>query len=622
MLAAPATAGAVDICVKREGCTPAHTHTTLAAGLADAATGAPSRDRVLLGAGEFPGTINQMIGSEVELVGAGRDQTVLTGQASGASQVLGSNVARVTIRDLAVRIPGATDVGLYLTGTESTIERVDVTSAEAGETNAVGLQLLSDGGVVRDSSALLPVAAQTIGAIMGSATAGGAASRGERLRLRGGTGFYTTDNSLLRTSEVTGTRAIWFVAGAARLQSVLARTVTGGPVPSAGVYAVQGAGENTLDASHVTLLNEGVDAAQAVRAIYAGACDTGAGSMTVRLRNSATIDYQVRLFRQGCAEDVPASCDVPATRSANVVFDRSHFTNPAIGASGGGCFRETFSTFGTPGVVSTVDPRPQAGSPLVDTGAPGPLVGDESEVDAAGKPRLVDGDGSGSLQRDRGAFEYQRRPPVVETSATPGAAPLGTLMRFNAVASDPDGEAVSLSWTFDDAATAQGATVEKVFANTGTHSATVTATDPAGLTAARAQAVEVTAPPAEPLPDTTAPVFGLPKGPLAVDARGRVGIRLTCSEATTGSLTAATARRLRISRRAKLRVLELGRTAFGCPAAGARTVRITLSKPALRYLKRVRRLPVVLRVTGRDNEGNSAQPVRRTVSFRAPAVKR
>jgi hypothetical protein len=56
---------------------------------------------------------------------------------------------------------------------------------------------------------------------------------------------------------------------------------------------------------------------------------------------------------------------------------------------------------------------------------------------------------------------------------------------FEAHATDPDGDAVTISWTFDDGTTATGEAPAKVWDAPGTHTATVTATDATGLTYVR-----------------------------------------------------------------------------------------------------------------------------------------
>jgi hypothetical protein len=122
-------------------------------------------------------------------------------------------------------------------------------------------------------------------------------------------------------------------------------------------------------------------------------------------------------------------------------------------------------------------------SPLVDAGNPVALL---PTLDLARLPRPVG-------RRDVGAFEYQRQPPAVSATAGPGSLATGAPVTFTASASDPDpGDSpLAYSWQFDDGGTATGPTVTHSFATAGTHSGTVTVTDPAGVAASATASVQV-----------------------------------------------------------------------------------------------------------------------------------
>jgi hypothetical protein len=124
------------------------------------------------------------------------------------------------------------------------------------------------------------------------------------------------------------------------------------------------------------------------------------------------------------------------------------------------------------------------GSPSIDRGDDAPLGSGEPTTDLAGEPRVADGDGAGGPRADMGAFEYQRRPPVVNASASPTSQAIGLPFSFKASATDPDpGDTLGFAWSFDEGGTASTADVSHSFTTPGAHMGTVTVTDPAGLTA-------------------------------------------------------------------------------------------------------------------------------------------
>jgi hypothetical protein len=152
------------------------------------------------------------------------------------------------------------------------------------------------------------------------------------------------------------------------------------------------------------------------------------------------------------------------------------------------------------------------GSPAIDAG--GATCNAPCQAsDLDGLTRPIDGDGNGTATRDMGAFEYGRRAPSVTAAATPPTGLTGAPFELTAAGSDPDEDALSYAWAFDDGTGAGGAVVSHVFATPGPHTATVTVTDPTGLTATASIGVvaltppptTTTPPPPPPPPDKTAP---------------------------------------------------------------------------------------------------------------------
>ena len=83
------------------------------------------------------------------------------------------------------------------------------------------------------------------------------------------------------------------------------------------------------------------------------------------------------------------------------------------------------------------------------------------------------------------------QPPTVQIAATPrsGTAPLK--VRFTSAARDPEGKAVSTVWDFGDGSKAGGPSISHTYRSPGTYTATVTVTDPGGLTASASLQIKV-----------------------------------------------------------------------------------------------------------------------------------
>jgi hypothetical protein len=143
--------------------------------------------------------------------------------------------------------------------------------------------------------------------------------------------------------------------------------------------------------------------------------------------------------------------------------------------------------------VSASDLHLRFDSALVDAGDPASPAAFESATDLDRLPRKVDGTGAGAAVADIGAFEYQRRAPLIdEATASATALTIHGKATFHGAASDPDGEPVSLTWDFGDGQSASGPDPEHVFETAGDFVVRLTARDPAGLTATRDFPISVT----------------------------------------------------------------------------------------------------------------------------------
>lgn len=180
--------------------------------------------------------------------------------------------------------------------------------------------------------------------------------------------------------------------------------------------------------------------------------------------------------------------------AATLTADYSDFATPVATAGGCAAPPASHNTSAPPDFV-TGGFELKWDSPLIDASDPhAAFLPHPTDLD--GNSRVVDGNGDGTAVLDIGAFEYQRRGPSV-TAQTVAQAPVGASTPFSVKqASDPDpGDTLTFSWSFDDGGSATGAQVAHIFATPGTHTGTVTATDPTGLAAASSATVVIVARP-------------------------------------------------------------------------------------------------------------------------------
>jgi hypothetical protein len=217
------------------------------------------------------------------------------------------------------------------------------------------------------------------------------------------------------------------------------------------------------------------------------------GTVSVAVDDSIVRGFATDLSRQGAPGD-PMCISMPFLAcpvSASITFGDDDFDTGAPRGvdTGPGSYTDNGSNKAVdPSLVnpggSPADFHLLYSSPLIDAGMTTVESG-ESTQDEDGNPRKV------GAATDIGAYEYQRRPPVIgSVSVTPPSAPTGTPFSFSGSATDPDpGDTVTLTWSFDDGASGSGALVHHAFGTRGAHIATLTATDPTGLTATASTAV-------------------------------------------------------------------------------------------------------------------------------------
>lgn len=169
-------------------------------------------------------------------------------------------------------------------------------------------------------------------------------------------------------------------------------------------------------------------------------------------------------------------------------------------------------------------------SPAIDAGAIG---SGGSDID--GGIRFVGG------RRDLGAFEYQAQPPVAGAGVTPATANTGDAVTFTGSGTDPDpGDTLAYLWSIDGAHF-PSKDVTTSFATAGTHTGTLTVTDPTGQSDTKTVTVTITKPPAstppatQPREDPPAAVETETPAPTPAGPALRPGICLNLFNGTPGA---------------------------------------------------------------------------------------
>ena len=148
--------------------------------------------------------------------------------------------------------------------------------------------------------------------------------------------------------------------------------------------------------------------------------------------------------------------------------------------------------------------------------------------------------------------------PVVTATGDPktGTSPL--TVQFSSQATDPEGEGLMYVWEFGDGQFGAGNTATHTYTAAGTYTATLRVTDPKGGVGTATVQIVVTATPAAPAPPAAAapkapdaapvvePWFGVSQPAatsVAVFTKRGLAVKVTCTEAMTGSATLTVAPR-------------------------------------------------------------------------------
>ena len=438
--------------------------------------GQTTPDRIEIGPGTYAdGPYNAA--SQIEIVGAGIGQTILTNTApADFSSVLLANFGGPTISDLTVRIgAGTSSGGLQPDG--GTVERVRI-EADPGATPSSGLN--QSGGSARDVEIALPVG---LGARLSGVTV-------DNMRIDAPDGASVQGGVMRRVRVTAVTSGLSTGSGATRIEDGVVR-VTGAAADGLVLNPFSG---STITLSHMTFVGAGSAGTVGLR-LEGGSGAFAALTQSVAIRNVVVRGFGKDLERQGFV-GTPNPCIFPnCPITVNVTVDHSALDVPVTDLGGPGAV-----TLGD-GNLDAPDPRfvdPATGdfrlrfdSPLIDAGDPVPLGAspnylNESPLDLGGLPRIVSG------RRDIGGYEYQRTAPSVALTAPTDKVFLYRPARFTVSGIDPDADPLTLSIAVDGRSRT-GAALTKRFTTLGKHAVTGTAADPTQLQAVATQKVNVIA---------------------------------------------------------------------------------------------------------------------------------
>jgi hypothetical protein len=285
-----------------------------------------------------------------------------------------------------------------------------------------------------------------------------------------------------------------------------------------------------LDLDHVTV---------------AGGGDAALELTSVDILGRANIQASVFAgYRRGIVRDTSQNNSPYPLAIRDSVWDSSH---DVLGDDGSGPFTESGDAHVDPRLVGGADLRPRGSSAVVD------------------RDTLPDG-----------------RDP--DATTVPDAGDAGMPLAFSAIASDPDGDHLQVTWAFDDRDVASGAQATHAFATRGLHAVTLRVRDEAGLEATRSFSVAVGG-------DSAAPVLS--------------DVRLSKRRATLRRASGVRLR-FRLSEAARVRIVARGRDFTVSGDAGDNSV-------PLRRLKIRRSGRVAIAVRAVDAAGNRS--LRRVVKL-------
>jgi hypothetical protein len=507
------------------------------------------------------------------------ERTFLKGTAADASnetvlKVIGSGAS--TISGIDVSIPGGTgtsNTGISATGSVDNV-LVHPNNNQKASIGAFGVSLHGP-ATLTNSDVLLNLEFSSSAVV-----ADGAATAVRDVRLGGQLGIFAGDPAgslTVHRAEIEYTdTGVNVVAGSVSMDDVLAVTAFRASLSPSALSVAPSASDAALVANHVTLIGAATTLSGAALTSFS----SGAGKANLTFRNGIITGFATRFFRRG----MPGQSDITTDYS-----DYSPGTQPNTD-TGPGAITETNHLDVPPGFVSSTDYRLSPGSALVDAGDPAGLAATEPATDLDGLPRISDGNGDCGSRRDIGAYEYTAGPraPRAVAVATPATSPAGQTVTFDAAGScDPDGDALTYDWTFEDGGGGPGTSFGRAFSAPGLHVGTVTVTDSTGRST-KASALATVAAPA--LPAFAGVSVG--SGRLRVSKQRLVRVAVGCPAGVVGSCAGSLS-------------LAGSKASFFFAPKSKHKLAVKLSKATFKKLKKRKKLAATARAVAHDGNASA-----------------
>lgn len=596
------TAGSADAaityCVNAPSCSGT-TSASLGAALT-AAAGSSGEDRIEIGSGSYSdGPWTAAPGNNVRIIGVGATRPVLTGTLGiGDGAVLTMNAGGSTLNNLEFTIPsGSNGKAGIQAGANAEINGVKVTGA--GATNTIGITVTgNNSSKIENSDIALPCGVANDGMAIWLNTA--SSTRVYTSTLGGCAGILAENSNFLdfQRLKIDANRGVEFRNSSGTVSSSLIEFSA--PAILTYQYGIRvnnlSGGSFSVYSANNTIIGHGASAF----GVLSSLSGLG-GTNTVRV-NSNVI--------QGWSTSVDEEALLGSTDMA-VTYSRYDLA-PTLGTLTG-----SLLDAGDLGFVNALlgDYSLKRDSSLVDAGDPATISTGSQPLpagrDLAGNDRQVNAVGTDAAARDIGAYEVQNAAPTAKINVLAADPQTGFPVKFSADGSaDPDGDALSYLWTFDDGSTTAGSTAERLWQAIGIQTAQLKVTDSTGLN--HTTTVQVN------LKKGVATV-SLPKASTKVDRQGRFAYKLSCPAIAIGScagrLTFKTATKIDTKRygantlRANKKIVKAGQYIFTLKPGQSKTLRVRTYRTFLKLLQKKRKVALRVTLNGRaDNVDLSATP--------------